>query len=173
MRSSSALLRPLLGGSLLALLLAATVSGYAGQVAATISVSATGDAQACGTPLAISALIEDAQDSPIAEQPVEWSLGNGAITGDAIADTTTTTDANGIATAQVTLSCSEPHVVTLLVTADAIQGSVVLSASGDSLPRTDTATLAPETSLPGVLLAALAVVVGFGAILHRLATERR
>ena len=173
MRSPIALLRPLLGGSLLAIVVAASVSGYAGQVAATITVAASGDVQACGTPLAISALIEDAQDSPISDQPVEWSFGDGAIAGDAIADTTTTTDANGIATAQVTLSCSEPHVVTLLVTADAIQGSVVLSSSGDGLPRTDTAPLAPETSLPGVLLAALAVLVGFGAILHRLATERR
>lgn len=173
MAHPSSLLRSLAAAALLTLVMAATVAGYAGQVAATITATAVEDSVTCGTPITVSALIQDAADDPIGEQPVTWSLGLGAIAGDAITDTATDTNAQGIASTGIRLACGERRQVTVVISADDVEGSLVLQTDGQGLPRTDTTPLADDTALPGVLLAALAVLVGSGAILHRFATERR
>jgi hypothetical protein len=174
MPSPATILRPLAAASLLLFVVAASVAGYAGQVAATVTATTDGDGVPCGTAFAVSALVEDAGGDPISEQPVAWSFGLGSVGGDAILDETTTSDGSGIATTRVRLACGEVRQVTLVISADDVEGSVVLSTSGDGLPRTDTTPLAATgTSLPGVLLAALAVLIGSGAILHRFATTRR
>lgn len=169
MRTRLAAYGGFLGGLLLAAVLAATAFGYAGEVAATVEVSGPSGPQACNTPITITALIEDIDGNPIEGQPVTWSFVSGNVSGDTILDTTTTTNASGIATTQVQFACS-PHSVTFQALADAATGTVVLAASGEALPRTDTA---PASSLPAMALAALAVLIGSGMILRRFAIGRR
>ena len=170
MRTRKAMFGGLLGGTILALAIAATVVGYAGQVAATVQVTGPAGTQSCGTPLTISATIQDAKGALISEQPVSWTFGGGNLSGDKILTATSTTNANGVATTRIELSCSS-HSVTILATADEVQGSVVVHTSGQGLPRTD---IAPsQTPTPAILLAALAVLVGSGLMLRRFAVARR
>ena len=170
MRSRLTPLGGLLGGLILALLVSATVAAYAGQVAGTVEASGPSGPQACDTPITITARIEEVgTGNPIEGQPVEWSFVSGNLAGDTILDTTTTTDANGVATTQVQLSCS-PHSVTIQALADDVMGTVVVNTSGDALPRTDTVS---GSSLPGIVLAALAVLIGSATILRRFAADRR
>lgn len=169
MRSRSTPLFGLLGGMLLAMIAVASVAAYAGQVAATVEVSGPSGAQACGTPITITAVIQDVDGNLIDGQPVAWSFVSGNLSGDKILDTSSTTDADGVATTQVEFACS-PHSVTIGAVADASSGSVVVSTSGEGLPRTDTA---PQSSMPLMLLAALAVLIGSGTILRRFAADRR
>ena len=60
--------------------------------------------------------------------------------------------------------------MTVAAVADAVTGTVVVQSSGKGLPRTDTA---PSSSFLAIALAALAVLVGSGAILRRMAMGRR
>jgi len=159
----------LLGGLLLAILATGAAAAYSGQVAGTITVSGPSGPQACNTPITITALVEEIGGAPIEGQPVEWSFESGDVSGDTILDTTTTTNSSGIATTQVQFACS-PHSVTILATADDVSGTLVLATSGEGLPRTDTTA---QSSLPAILLAALAVLIGSGTILRRFASARR
>ncbi len=159
----------LFGGSLLALVAAVTVFGYAGQVAATVQVSSPSGPQACNTPITVTALVKDAAGSPISGQPVAWAFVSGNITGDKVLLTPTTTNASGIATTHIQLACS-PHGLVLGATADQSIGTTAITASGKTLPRTDTA---PASTLPSMLLAGLAVLAGMGLMLRRLAADRR
>jgi hypothetical protein len=117
----------------------------------------------------VTATIEDIDGNPIEGQPVTWSFLSGNISGDTILDTSTTTNANGVATTQMRFACS-PHSVTFQAQADAATGTGVLGITGEGLPRTDTAT---ESSFPAMALAALAVLIGSATILRRFATDRR
>jgi hypothetical protein len=160
----------LLGGLVLSVLVAASVAAYSGQVAGTVEVSGPSGAQPCNTPITVtSTVLETASGDPIEGQPVEWSFVSGNVAGDTILDTTTTTNADGVATTQVRFACS-PHSVTIQAVADDVMGTAVLNTSGDALPRTDTVS---GSSLPGILLAALAVLIGSATILRRFATDRR
>jgi Bacterial Ig-like domain (group 1) len=169
MRSRLAPFGGLLGGLLLATVVAATAIGYAGEVAATVEASGPSGLQACNTPITITALVEDIDGKPIEGQPVTWSFLSGSVSGDTILDTETTTNASGIATTQVQFACS-PRSVTIQALADDATGTMVLALSGEGLPRTDTA---PASSLPAMALAALAVLIGSGTILRRFAIGRR
>ena len=159
----------LLGGLVLAVFAAATVTAYSGQVAGTVEVSGPSGPQACNTPITITARIEDLAGDPIEGQPVEWSFVSGNVSGDSILDTSTTTDANGVATTRVRFACS-PHTVSIQALADDVMGTVVIATSGDALPRTDTLA---GSSLPGIIVAAMAVLIGCGTILRRFAADRR
>lgn len=159
----------ILGGVLLALVATATVLGYAGQVAATVQVSSPSGPQACNTPITVTALIKDINGSPISGQPVAWSFISGNVTGDTILTTPTTTNASGIATTHVQLACS-PHTLVLGAVADESSGTTTIVASGKSLPRTDTVS---GSTMPTMVLAALAVLVGMGLMLRRFAADRR
>jgi hypothetical protein len=176
MRSRLFPLGGLLGGVLLAMIAAATVAGYAGQVVATIEVSGPLGQLSCDTPISITARVEDINGDPIEGQSVTWSFDSGNVSGDTILDTTTTTNASGIATTQVQLTCS-PHSVTLLAAADDATGSIVLTITGaggvlgtTGLPRTDTSM---GTSLPAMALGVLAVLIGSGTVLGRVIANRR
>jgi hypothetical protein len=162
-------LSTVLGGPILALLITGIVLGYSGEIAASVEMSAPSGPQPCGTPITITALIQDIDGKPIEGQPVTWSFESGNVAGDTILDTTTTTNANGIATTQVQFACV-PHTVTFGAVADLASGSVAVVVSGQGLPRTDTA---PESSFAVMALAALAVAIGFGTILRRFAADRR
>lgn len=159
----------LLGGLLLAILATGAVAAYAGQVAGTITASGPSGPQTCETPVTVTALVQELGGAVIEGQPVTWSFESGNVAGDKILDTTTTTNSSGIATTQIQFACS-PHSVTILATADDVSGSVLVATSGEGLPRTDTTT---QSSLPAILLAALAVLIGSGTILRRFASARR
>ena len=169
MRSRMAPLGALIGGVGLALVLAATVVGYAGQVAGTVEVSGPTGPQACGTPITVSAVIKETGTGALIEgQPVAWSFHSGNVAGDTII-ATSTTNANGVAKTTVTFACS-PHTVVIWAVADEISGTTTIAVSGEGLPRTDTA---PTTSSIGLLVAGLAVLLGAGMMLRRLALARR
>ena len=170
MRSRLAPLGALLGGMLLAGVLAATAFAYAGQVAATIQVSGPSGPQACNTPITITALIQDIDGKPIEGQPVTWSFLLGNIAGDTILDATTTTNASGIATTRVQFACS-PRSVTIQALADDATGTMVLalSGAGAAADRHGRRLVASD----GMLLAALAVLLGSGMMLRRFASRRR
>lgn len=169
MRSRSTPLWGLLGGLVLAIFAAASVAAYSGQVAGTITASGPSGPQACDTPVTVTAQVQELGGALIEGQPVTWSFESGNVAGDKIPDTTTTTNSSGIATTQIQFACS-PHSVTVLATADDVSGSVLVATSGEGLPRTDTTT---QSSLPVILLAALAVLIGSGTILRRFASARR
>ena len=170
MRSSIHRLAALAAGTALVLIVAGVALGYAGEVAATVSVTAPSGAQNCGVALKVSAEIQDVDGNLIADQPVIWGFisGNGA--GDKFSPATGTTNHNGIATTYVTFGCGPAHSAVLGATADAASGTVVVQSNGKSLPRTDT-----DPGNPGLstLLAALAVVGGSGAILRRMSMGPR
>jgi hypothetical protein len=159
----------LVAGFLLALGIAATAVGYAGQVAATVTVTGPAGLQPCGTPITISARVQELGGALISGQPVTWSFAGGKLSGDRILTATSTTNASGVATTRVQFACS-PHSVTIMALADDASGTVVLGVSGEGLPRTDTVASA---SFPAVALAALAVLIGSGMILRRFALARR
>lgn len=169
MHTRFALPRGILGGLLVTLFAVGTVAAYAGEVAATVEASGPSGPQACGTPITITTRVEDVTGKPIEGQPVTWSFVSGNVSGDTILDTTTTTNSSGIATTQVQLACA-PHTVTIEATADLATGTLALTSSGEALPRTDTV---PSSTYPAMALAALAVILGSGMILRRLAGNRR
>jgi hypothetical protein len=169
MRNRTAPLAGLIGGLMLALALAATVAAYAGQVAATVEVTGPSGPQACGTPITVSALVQETGGALIEGQSVDWSFESGNVTGDSIIRATSTTNASGIASTTVQFACS-PHSVVLNAVADETTGTATIAVSGEGLPRTDTA---PASSSLGIALAALAVLVGSGMMLRRLALGNR
>lgn len=170
MRSRTSL-AGLISGGLLALILTATVAAYAGQVAATVEVSAPSGAQTCGVPITLTAVIQDIDGKPIEGQLVTWSFQSGNITGDQILRTTSTTNASGIATTRIQLACTA-HSVTVQATADEASGTVLAISSGKGLPRTDTLDGGTSTTL-AVVLAGFAVLLGSGMIVRRFAVTRR
>lgn len=173
MRSRLPPLGGLLAGLALALITASAAGAYSGEVAATISGSSPSGPQACGTPITMSATVQDIGGKLIEGQPVAWAFLSGNIAGDVIASVSTTTNASGVATTTVQFACSA-HTVTMSVLADTATGSFVTVISGAALPRTDTfATSAPASSIPGFALAGLAVLLGSATILLRLSRGRR
>lgn len=159
----------LVAGLLLTLAFAATALGYAGQVAATVTVTGPAGLQACGTPVTLSARVQELGGAFIEGQPVTWSFISGNLAGDKILTTTSTTNADGVATTRVQFACS-PHSVTIGAVADDASGTVVVGVSGEGLPSTDTVS---GTSFAAIALAALAVLLGSGMMLRRFALARR
>lgn len=162
-----------LTGTGLALVMAATVFGYAGEVAGAVSVAPPSGVLTCGVPLTVSATVLDASSNPIADQPVDWTF-TSSVTGDVINATPTTTNASGVATTTVTLACVAGN-RTVTATADAITANAVLGITSAGLPRTSTVQDgSPFGTLPmATLFALLAVLVGGGIILRRLAFRPR
>ena len=189
MRTRIAPLLGLLGGLLLALVATATVFAYAGQVSATVEASGPSGEIACNTPITITARVQDMKGVAIEGQSAVWSFMSGDMAGDKILETNTIANSSGVATTQVVLGCA-PRYVWIQVQADDAYGTLGLEieglaepsagavegvvapgpAAGPALPQTDTA---PESSLPALALAALAVVIGSGTILRRVSTRRR
>jgi len=169
MRSRLAPLPAAIAALFLILIAAASVSAYSGQVAALVLASGPSGPQPCGTPITVTATVEDIDGNPIEGQPVTWSFLSGNVSGDTILDTSTTTNASGVATTQMKFACT-PHSVRFQAAADAATGTGVLGITGEGLPRTDTAT---DSSFPAIALAALAVLIGSATILRRFATDRR
>ena len=79
MRSRLAQYGGLLGGLLLATVVAATAVGYSLEVAATVEASGPLGPQACNTPITITALVEDIDGKPLEGQPDTWSFFSGNV----------------------------------------------------------------------------------------------
>ena len=125
-------------GSVLALVLSATAFGYAGQVAALVTIGGPSGPVPCGTAVTLSAAVTDAAGAPIEGQPVDWAFSSSPSSKDKINATPTLTNANGVATTTVTLACVAGQ-RTITATADAARAGAVLSVSAAGLPRTSTA----------------------------------
>ena len=159
----------------LALVTAATAFGYAGEVAAAVTVARPGGTLKCDVAITVTATVVDATGTPIAGQPVDWSFTSTPSTADSITSSPTNTDANGVAKTNVVLACvpGDRH---LRATADGVNGAAVLSLTAAGLPNTS--TLPGETSAPqdlpvvGTLLAVLAIAAGGGLTLRRIARSR-
>lgn len=162
-----------LAGTGLALVMAATVFAYAGEVAGAVSVAPPSGTLTCATPLTVSATVLDAASKAIEGQPVAWTFAS-SVTGDTINTTPTTTNASGVATTTVTLACVAGN-RTVTATADAVSANAVLGITSAGLPRTSTVPDgSPFGTLPmATLLALLAMLVGGGIILRRLAFSPR
>lgn len=158
---------------LLALMMAATASGYTSQVAASITIAVKGSS-ACGEPITVTATVLDAEGKPVAGQSVDWTLVLTLSSGDKINKTPTITNSKGVATTTVTLACvngSRP----VRATAGEVSAQAVLTVTVSGLPRTSTlpaeSPALPYTPLVAMLL--LASVVGGGLMLQRVASARR
>lgn len=158
----------------LAVLAAGTALGYAGEVAASVSVSRPSGTLKCNTNIKVTATILDAAGKPIAGQPVSWAWVPRVARGDVIKSTPTTTNANGVATTTVVIACV-PGSRVLRATADAAKGQAILNMTAGGLPRTSTlAAGIPVTPDPllGTLLAVLALMAGGGLVLRGAVTRR-
>jgi hypothetical protein len=154
--------------------MATTVLGYAAQVAGAVSVGGPGGTLKCGVPLTVTATVLDANGSPIAGQPVDWSFTSSPSSADKINSTPTTTNASGVATTTVTLACVVGS-RTVTATADAISAGAVLGITSGGLPNTSTT---PGGSPVGnlsiaTILALLAVLAGGGIMVRRFAFSPR
>jgi len=141
------------------LIAAASASAYNGQVAATATVSA--ESAACGDAFTVASTFLDLEGLPVGGLSVKWSFLTSQSPDDAINDTNTVTDADGVATTTVTLAAI-PGDRTIGVTSDDVTASMVVSPScpGTALPRTSTvAPEAPSTSVIALVASAIVVVL--------------
>lgn len=159
----------------LAVLAAGTALGYAGEVAASVTVSRPSGTLKCGVNITVTATIVDAAGKPISGQPVTWSWVSRVTSNDKINDTSTTTNASGIARTTVKLACV-PGSRVIRATADQARGQATLNVTAGGLPRTSTlAAAAPapaEQPMLGTLFAILALAAG-GTLVLRGALARR
>ena len=169
-----------------ALVGAATAAGYAGQVAGSVEI--TVGSIKCNQPITVTATVLDNNGKVISGQPVEWTFTSTPSTTDAISPSSTTTNANGVATTVVTLACI-PGNRQVRATADQVSGTAVIGLTqegtlgstggpgqgGNGLPNTTTGPpgAPPEPGLLLVLLAMLVVLVGAGVTARRLLPARR
>jgi len=117
------------------LIAAASASAYNGQVAATATVSA--ESAACGDAFTVESTFLDLEGLPVGGLSVKWSFLTSQSPDDAINDTTTVTDADGVATTTVTLA-AVPGDRTIGVTSDDVTASMVVSPSCPGTSRTGT-----------------------------------
>jgi len=164
------------GFSAVALVLATSVAalGYTGQVLASISIAieATGT---CGETATVTATLLDANGAPVAGESVDWTLVTTQSASDTINETPTTTNANGVATTTVTLAAVAGD-REVRATAGDVSASAVVSQSCEGLPNTSTLPAEiPQRGAPlaGMLLVALALALGGGLTLRRLAATSR
>ena len=177
----------------LAVLTAGSVLGYAGEVAASVTVARPAGTVKCGVNLTVTATIRDAKGKPISGQPVAWSWVSRVTSGDKILVLKSITNSKGVAKTTVKLACV-PGSRVIRATADGVRGQAVLNVTAAGLPRTDTGTgtgpgsggpsslpststlapVAPGNADPvlGTLLALLALAAG-GVLVLRGAWARR
>ena len=160
----------------LALVTAVTAFGYAGEVAAAVTVAGPGGTIKCGVNVLVTATIVDAQGNPIAGQPVEWTFASSPSADDAFASANAATDENGVARAYVILACVAGS-RTVRATADGVSGGAVLGVTAAGLPGTSTlpagAPGSADLSIIGTLLAALALAAAGSLVLRQRVLGRR
>ena len=154
------------------MLLTAAVSafGYTGEVPATATVSVAGTV-ACSDTFAVSSTFLDVEGVAVEGLAVDWSFVTTQSSDDTIHDTSTTTDAAGVATTTVTLA-AVPGDRRIGVQAGDVSASAVVSQScaGLTLPRTSTVAPQPVSGVGAgvlVLVVSLVVAAGFASTLGR------
>jgi hypothetical protein len=158
----------------LVLVTSASALGYTGQVLASISIAIEASGT-CGETATVTATLLDANGAPIAGESVAWSFVTTQSPSDTINETPTTTDANGMATTTVTLAAVSGD-RQIRATAGDVSASAVVSQSCAALPNTSTLpaeTPQPRAPVAGMLLVALALALGGGLTLRRLAATSR
>ena len=136
------------------------VAAYEGQVAESISVTVPSGTLPCNVPFPVSATVLDAAGLPVTDSAATWTLTTIVSSQDAIVDTTTITDSNGVATTMVVLDCIVGERVIEARVGDAF-GGAVLGITAGSLPNTST----PPNQTPPLMLALAGVAIVFGGIL--------
>jgi hypothetical protein len=154
---------------------AGTVLGYAGEVAASVTVARPAGQLKCDKNITVRATVLDATGKPISGQPVTWSWKSKVSGQDKILDKKSTTNSNGVATTKVVLACV-PGSRVLRAQADDATGTVVLNLTAGGLPNTSTLPTEPAvpSQLPpiGALLAVLALATGGGLVAQRVRVRR-
>ncbi len=165
-----------IAATFLAVAMAGTAFGYAGEVASSVSVARPSGILKCGVKVTVRATVRDAKGKAIAGQPVTWSFTSTPTKADKILHKTSITSSAGVATTTVVLACV-PGSRRLRARADNVYGSAVLNVTAAGLPNTSTAPgdtpAAPGLPIFGTLLAALALAAGGGIVLRRFAVARR
>lgn len=157
---SARLARTLAAAGLLLAIAVPAVAAYEGQVAESVSVTTPTGVLPCKTEFPVSATILDANGLPIANADVTWTLTVVVSSQDAIVDTTTTTDADGVATTMVYLDCIVGDREVEARVGDAFAGAV-LGITSAGLPNTST----PTNQTPPLMLALAGAAVLAGGIL--------
>ena len=159
----------------LVLVTSATAFGYAGEVAAAVTIASPGGTLECDVDITVTATIVDATGALISGHSVDWSFESSPSSLDTINETPTTTDASGVATTTVVLACVAGD-REIRAGADNISASAVLGVTAAGLPNTSTlpvqAPASQDLSLVGTLLAVLAMAAG-GALTFRRISLRR
>jgi hypothetical protein len=158
----------------LALVTAVTAFGYAGEVAAAITVAGPGGTIKCGVNVLVTATVVDAQGKLIAGQPVAWTFASTPSASDTITPLTEATNSFGVAKAYAFLACVAGN-RTVRATADGVSAGAVLSVTAAGLPNTSTLPLggSADLSILGTLLAALALAAAGSLVLRQRALGRR
>jgi hypothetical protein len=145
--------------------------GYAGEVAASVTVARPHGTVKCGVNLTVTATVRDAKGKPISGQPVKWTWVSRVTSGDKILVVNSTTNSKGIATTKVKLACV-PGSRVIRASADGVRGQAVLNVTAAGLPRTSTlatqATGVPASGDPMLLtlFAVLALAGGAGLVVR-------
>lgn len=160
-----------IAGAALALLAISSAFGYAGQVAASGTVTTPSGTLKCDTPLTVSVTFLDASGKPVTGNAVTWTISGAS--GDTV-DSPTTTDASGVSSTTVTLSCVVGS-RTVTATTGAFSTGAVLGLTSGGLPNTSTVPSSGSPSgLPiGTLAALLAILAGGGIMVRRLVLNPR
>ncbi|MFH1474341.1 MAG: hypothetical protein ABIG85_00600 [Chloroflexota bacterium] len=158
----------------LALVMAVTAFGYAGEVAGAVTVAGPGGTIKCGVNVLVTATVVDADGKRIAYQPVAWKITTTPSPSDKVKPLSAATSATGVARANVFLACV-PGSRRIRATADAVSGSAILNVTAAGLPNTSTlpASGSPDVSILGTLLAALALAAAGSFVLRQRVLGRR
>jgi hypothetical protein len=152
--------RTVAAAGLLLALAVPVVAAYEGQVAESVSVTTPSGTLPCGTEFPVSATVLDANGQPVTDSAATWSLTTVVSSQDSIVDTTTTTDANGVATTMVWLDCIVGD-REIEARVGAAFGGAVLGITSTGLPNTST----PTNQTPPLMLALAGAAVLAGGIL--------
>jgi hypothetical protein len=159
----------------LTLATSATAFGYAGEVAAAVTIASPGGTLDCDVNITVTATIVDAAGAPISGQPVDWSFESSPSSSDTINRSPTNTNADGVATTTVVLACVAGD-REIRATADDVSASAVLGVTAAGLPNTSTlpgqAPGPQDLSLAGMLIAVLAIAAGGALTLRQISFGR-
>jgi hypothetical protein len=122
----------------------------------------------------VTATLLATDGTPFTDESVEWTFGSTQSSADKINQTSTTTNASGVATTTVTLACVAGE-RTVTATSAGVSGSGVLSITSIALPRTSTLPdNGPTVDLSiGTFLALFAVLAGGAIIVRRIVSGPR
>jgi len=104
--------------------------------------------------------VVDSSGQPVPGQTVTWTISSSPSVGDALRNTSTTTDANGVTTNSIDVDTAVKGKRVITVTAGDASAQIELNCGTAGLPRTDTA---PALATPIAMIALLAVIL-FAAV---------